>query len=195
MKANQYIIYDHISPSGKHYIGQTCQKAEYRWGKNGIGYRECPVIYNAIKKYGWDCFEHRILFNELSKLEADMIEEDLIFYYKRIGKSYNVTSGGEGVVGLRHSEETKKKQSEAKKGSNNPNYHKIPSKEWVDMIVNVKSIPVMQYSLQGEFIKEWDSAAQAGRETGITDTNIGRVCRGERKTAGGYKWEYKDKEA
>lgn len=188
---NQYIIYDHISPSGKHYIGQTCQKAKYRWGKNGIGYKECPVIYNAIKKYGWDHFEHKMLFSGLSKLEADLIEEDLIYYYKKIGKSYNVTSGGEGVVGLRHSEETKKKLSESKKGFKNPNYHKTQSKEWVDMIVKIHSISVLQYSKSGEFIKRWESIAEAGRELGIDRTNISRAMRGERKTAGGYKWVHK----
>ena len=35
---NNYIIYDHISPSGKHYIGQTCRKVSIRWGIGGKNY-------------------------------------------------------------------------------------------------------------------------------------------------------------
>lgn len=49
-----------------------------------------------------------------------------------------------------------------------------------------------QYTLNGEFIKLWDSAAQAGRELNIQARNIRQVCDKQRKTAGGYKWEYLD---
>lgn len=47
-----------------------------------------------------------------------MIEVDLIYYYKKIGKSYNITDGEDGVSGIHrvHSEESNKKRSEANKG-------------------------------------------------------------------------------
>ena len=48
---DNYIIYKHISPSGKVYIGQTKMKAEERW-KNGKGYKSCSAFQMAIKKYG-----------------------------------------------------------------------------------------------------------------------------------------------
>lgn len=44
--------------------------------------------------------EHVVLFDNLSKLEANMIEKDLIYYYKKIHKSYNVADGGEGKCGV-----------------------------------------------------------------------------------------------
>lgn len=55
-----YVIYDHISPNGKHYIGQTGNKVEYRWGKNGANYLRKqkngqyahPAFAPAILKYG-----------------------------------------------------------------------------------------------------------------------------------------------
>ena len=53
---------------------------------------------------------------------------------------------------------------------------------------------VYQYSLQGELIKEYKSAHQAARELNIQFTNICKVCRGERKTAGGFGWSYEKKE-
>ena len=49
--------------------------------------------------------------------------------------------------------------------------------------------PVLQYTLEGHFIKEWESAAEAIRQTKIGHI---RVCaRGEIKYAGGYVWKYK----
>lgn len=49
---------------------------------------------------------------------------------------------------------------------------------------------VYQYDLSGNFIKEYKSAHDAARENNIQFTNICKVCRGERKTAGGFGWSY-----
>ena len=49
---------------------------------------------------------------------------------------------------------------------------------------------VYQYDLSGQFIKEYKSAHDAARENNIQFTNICKVCRGERKTAGGFGWSY-----
>ena len=49
---------------------------------------------------------------------------------------------------------------------------------------------VMQYSKDGEFIKEWSNAITAERELHIS--GIGNVCKGKNKSAGGYVWKYKD---
>ena len=40
MEANNFVVYRHTSPSGKCYIGITCQDSEYRWGNNGYKYLE-----------------------------------------------------------------------------------------------------------------------------------------------------------
>lgn len=49
---------------------------------------------------------------------------------------------------------------------------------------------VLQYSKEGEFIREWPSAAAAEKELGIT--SVGLACRGKLKFAGGYIWKYKN---
>ena len=49
---------------------------------------------------------------------------------------------------------------------------------------------VYQYDLSGQLIKEYKSAHDAARENNIQFTNICAVCRGERKTAGGFGWSY-----
>ena len=49
---------------------------------------------------------------------------------------------------------------------------------------------VMQYDLKGNFIKEYESAEEARRMTGISSTNIRSTCRGEQKSCGGYLWKF-----
>ena len=51
--------------------------------------------------------------------------------------------------------------------------------------------PVVQYSIDGEYIAEYASRLEAERQTGVNGVNIGRVCMGKRKTAGGYIWKEK----
>ena len=49
---------------------------------------------------------------------------------------------------------------------------------------------VLQYTKDGEFIKEYYSVREAGRITGIYNTGISLACVGKRKSAGGFIWEY-----
>ena len=51
---------------------------------------------------------------------------------------------------------------------------------------------VIQYDLNDNFIAEYISASEAARRTGLHSQNISGVCRGVKKTCGGYKWKYKD---
>ena len=49
---------------------------------------------------------------------------------------------------------------------------------------------VCQYSLDGTFIKQYSTASEAGRETGISSVAIGQCCRGRIKTSGKYRWKF-----
>lgn len=58
-----------------------------------------------------------------------------------------------------------------------------------------KAKAVLQYTKDGEFVKEWESVNQIMRETGIPASTIFRVCNPKYKhehTARGYIWRYKD---
>lgn len=71
-------------------------------------------------------------------------------------------------------------------------------KELLENIQPVKSmkygIPIFQYDLEGNFIKEWTHINKASIELGIDIGQICNVCNGKKsyKTAGGYKWKYKE---
>ncbi len=54
-----------------------------------------------------------------------------------------------------------------------------------------KSIPILQYSLAGEFIKEWLCGLDIKRETGMNNTNICSCCKGDLRTSSGFIWKYK----
>lgn len=141
-----YTVYQHRNKiNGKIYIGITMQTPEQRW-RHGEGYKSSPHFYAAIQKYGWDNFEHNILFQNLTKEEACKKEQELIAKYNSMNREYgyNSTSGGDIFVmneetkqkisqslmgnknGLGHpcSEEKKKKISEAQKGRRLTEEHK-----------------------------------------------------------------------
>jgi group I intron endonuclease len=60
----------------------------------------------------------------------------------------------------------------------------------IEPYVNPRMIPVSQYTLDGVFIKEWESAATAGKELGVHASDIRTCAKGGRKTAGGFIWKY-----
>ena len=95
-KNRKFIIYKHTNKiNGKCYIGQTCQTLSQRWRK-GDGYKSSTYFYHAIKKYGWDNFEHIILECGLNEDEVDEREKFWIKYFNSNNKDfgYNLSDGG-----------------------------------------------------------------------------------------------------
>lgn len=128
----KYIVYKHTNKiNGKIYIGITSQKPNKRW-QNGYGYKDNQHFYRAIQKYGWDNFEHEILYEDLEEEIALSKERELIELYHSNDPNlgYNKDNGGamgrmtpEAIekvrqwhLGRKLSEETKKKISEKRKG-------------------------------------------------------------------------------
>lgn len=286
-----YCVYVHTSPSGKKYIGQTCQSLEKRWGENGIRYLEKkndkyihPPFARAIKKYGWDNFKHEVVANNLTKEEADNLEKLLIKNLNTMNSKYgyNCKEGGSNgslseetrrriseshkgnknyiygkqmsgehkrklseahkgklvseetrkkiseslkgennhMYGKHHSDETKEKLSEshkgkilsrehkekigeALKGENHPMYGKFHTEESKEKMSkshkglltgakNPNARKVVQYDLEGNFIRILDSMSDAARELGIKSQSIYNCCNGYSKKAAGYIWKYYD---
>lgn len=114
-----YTVYMHINKiNNKKYIGITKRKPELRW-ENGKGYKNNEFFSNAILKYGWDGFEHRIIYENLTFEEACELEKDLIKKHKSNQRKfgYNIEGGGSNQKEI--SESTRKKMI----GENNPNYN------------------------------------------------------------------------
>lgn len=132
---NKWTVYVHISPSDKYYIGITSRKPKERW-RGGSGYKNNDHFYRAIKKYGWNNFQHEVIASKLTKNEACNMEKILIKELKSddYHYGYNKSSGGEGTPGIsgeknhwygkHHSDEAKKKMSKAHKGKHLSEEHK-----------------------------------------------------------------------
>lgn len=163
-----YKIYCHTNKiNGKKYIGQTNQSLKDRWGENGKRYKG-QVFYLAIKKYGWDNFEHELLFDNLSQEEANQKEIELIKLYNTTDKNYgyNITEGG-------HSNTLTEAQKEKRRQLN--------YQMWEDgtfkAIINT---PVYCVELN----KDFESALDAERKTGIDNSTIQKTCKKQRSYAG-----------
>ena len=120
-----YTIYEHVSPSSKKYIGQTCQRLARRW-RNGYGYVRNTYFYRAIEKYGWDNFQHNIICRCETLEEANKVESELIARYKTNDPQYgyNISGGADGRERVAESARTLMSSLRKGKfaGENNPNY-------------------------------------------------------------------------
>ena len=91
-------------------------------------------------------------------------------------------------TGKKMNNETKQKMSESRIGVNNGFYGKKHS----ETFMRIKRKSIIQLTLDNEPIKEWESISNAGKILGIPISNICCVLKEKYKTAGGYKFKYKN---
>lgn len=180
--------------NGKLYIGKTVKRNyEERFTEHRVNSVKNPsnYFYKALNKYGWEGFDKVVLFqtetledtNENKKLLNDIVNAKEAYYIDKYdttnhSKGYNLTKGGDGIVGYKFSEEVKAKMSASISGKNHWNYGKT----------NSAGQPILQFDLDFNFIKEWPSAAEAARDLNCKSSNISRCCSNNIDTYKGYIW-------
>ena len=222
-----WTVYMHLNKFNlKAYIGITSQELNKRW-KSGWGYQKNIHFWNAIQKYGWDNFDHIILADGLTEEDAKNKEQYFIAKYKSNNREfgYNMTEGGEGTIGYKHTEETKElnriahlgktvsietrqKMSKSHKGKmtgvEHPFYgRKLPEETKRKISESLMgrtsqqsgkdhhlSKAVVQLSLDGQKINEFDSMGEARRKTGADPSAIAKCCKGKLRTTSGFIWMY-----
>ena len=81
---------------------------------------------------------------------------------------------------------------EVKTNNNVENLEWVTASENVNYSIYKQSCKINQITKDSELVKTWESSMQINRETGYDASSIIKCCRGKRKQAYGYRWEYAD---
>lgn len=171
--------------NGKAYIGKTIYTLEKRKNSHLVCARngDNQVFYHAIRKYGennftWSIIDYGSSHEELVEKEIHWISFYRSYIHSKESNGYNMTTGGEGCIGYKHTDESKKEMSNIAK-------NRIGSKHG-------KAKKVLQYDLDGNLIKEYDSVRTASRNLNIGNSGISMCCNNKFAYYHNYIWMYKD---
>jgi group I intron endonuclease len=207
-------IYKVTNPIGQIYIGKSIDIDRrfnaYRRLTNCKSQRR---LYNSLKKYSPENHIFEIL-EECKISDLNYRESYYISLYNSMDSCFglNLISGGGGGSFL--CEESKKIMSIKRKGPGNAFFGKKHTKESLQAIqktrknIGVKAPnwnvnnrvalsikkggkTVIQYDLNGNFIREWTHLRAIESELKIPHGAVSKVCRGIWNYAGGYIWKYK----
>lgn len=192
------------------YIGLTTRTVESRWKEHCR--RKSQEVDKAIAEYGKENFTIETI-EECNEEDLDAREKYWIAYYDSFNNGYNNTLGGrndnyvatdkvnfvlllwsQGLTVNKIVQQTGLNVETVRSylNKNNINHEDIRIRA-NQAIKQAKSIPVLQFDKNGNFIQEWSSAKEAGKQLNLNDRNIRSVCSGLRKTCGNYIWKYKEK--
>lgn len=215
MEIKNYIIYKAQNTiSGECYIGATTKSLEERKQDHiqKANKKVGSYFQEAIGTYGADAFTWEQLDTASNPNELAEKETKCIYEFKSQEEGYNGDSGG-GFQKLvyQYNEngiliETYNSLSEIKEklgidkqriSSACLNSTMYDGSFWsyrkLEKIIpktDLRIKAVNQYSLNQEFIENFKSASEASKLTGISKSCITRCCRGERKSSGGFIWNY-----
>lgn len=182
----------------------------------GIGKSKNRAYSNKNRTKHWNSivlkcgYEVDILIDGLDYESARKVEIGMIKSYGRkdlgLGELVNLTDGGQGSNGYKHTKEVLLKMSGKnnhkygkgylQKGELNPMYGKkgeLSHMYGKKGSLNHKSKKVVQFSKDGStFIKEYGSIREAERLTKISSASITMCCKKHinYSHAGGYIWKY-----
>ena len=189
-------IYMWTSPSGKSYIGQSVNLQKRKCAFLCFGDRYGGQRINrARNKYNNKRYwKYKVLeYCDIDKL--DERERYYINLYDTINNGYNCESGGNENKIV--SDESKQKLSEAKKGKyceeNNPMYGKHLTEEHKSKLSEAmkgKNSPNAKRIYCVELDMYFNTVTEASEILGCNKGKISSVLKGNRKTCGGYYWEY-----
>lgn len=203
--------------NGKIYIGQTIRSLPDRIHQHL--YRQETLVAKAILKYGIENFKIEQIEECDCKDDLNAREIYWIKHYDCISpKGYNRTFGGEGcfgykmtiddkerlinakkryyaqggkhpMLGKHHTEETRCKISESRKGKSLNHCRKHSDEIKRKISENRKGLGCRKViNLNTNEI--FDSIQDACKKYNLLDGSISRVCSGKYKTSGGFKWVY-----
>jgi group I intron endonuclease len=115
-----YQIYCTVQGVSQTYFGITTQPLEKRFQNHlsrALNGKSNYYIHNAIRKYGAENFKIQQLFSSESFEDCKKWEIATIAGAKKAGlRLWNLTDGGDGALGFKHTLEARKRMSDSRKG-------------------------------------------------------------------------------
>ena len=106
--------------NGKSYVGKTAKPIWQRIKahEGAAAHSKCTSYFHrAIRKYGPECFQWRVVFHDVESDELSLFEMVTIWKMKtKVPYGYNLTDGGDGRSGYKHTAKTKRKISASLSG-------------------------------------------------------------------------------
>jgi group I intron endonuclease len=185
----------------KEYIGQTVQD-DFQIRLNGhVSDANSGVkrhLYNAIRFYGWDQFTIEILHSfpregDWQERLDDLEIQEIAQRGTLAPDGYNNETGGNRNKVLH--EDTKALMSSVRSGDRHAMFGKHHQDEAKELLKEANRKEVQQWSKDGtQLLRTFGSVEEAAKETGAHGEHIGKVCKGTRKTAGGFHWKFVNQE-
>ena len=200
IKNGSWSVYCHTNKiNGKMYIGITSKSnVQERW-RNGNGYSDTPHFNAAIKKYGWDNFEHEIISSNLTEDEACNFERLLIKKLNLLDDryGYNISEGGNRgcrfkgkrapMYGKHHTEESKQKNREKHLGRGHKMSEEAKEKIRLSAFGNHNGKQTRVKCVETGVI--YESAAEAERKTNTDSSAIIKCIKNKLHKTNGLHWE------
>lgn len=191
-----YIYYLHRGNNTPFYIGKTINP-ESRIFNHMDTYGKCYLeVIDEVDSDDW-VFWERFWIGQFKQWGFVLENKNRggggpeFYFNESKNKMSNSKRGNTYKLGKKISSEAKEKISKSMKGKQNRLGYKTPQ-EIKDKISKTKTKKVEQYTLEGKFIRDWDSLKLINEHFNIKGYNlITRVCRGEAKSCKGYIWKYK----
>lgn len=201
-----YLVENCYGDPNKVYIGKTINSRESNHKKtygNQIVYTFIDEI-NSLNRKDWE------------PIESYWIEQFIQWGFKVVNKNKKGGMGPEflsneaknkkskAMMGKTHSKETCLKMSLSKKGKplnhgdilsqskKGKSINLILTFQHKNKLKEIKSIPIIQYDLNGNFIKEWSSTQEAAIFYNIQKGHICNALNGRSKSSNNFVWKYKN---
>lgn len=180
-----YCVYKHTVPNGKVYIGITKDTPERRW-ESGWGYKSNIYFFKAIVKYGWINIKHEVLYDGLSKEEAEQKEIELIAKYNSSDNNYGYNIDLGGFLHNKY-EEVRKQKAEIKASLITAERNRLKSVEYTGKVIGQK---VYKYDLQGNLLQTFETCKEAAKDANATYPTFQRWVRGKHPKNAQFIYSY-----
>lgn len=166
--------------NGKMYLGSTVLSFKCRWGnhKNALKHNRHSNdhLQSAVNLYGIENFEFEVLQECEPEfcLSFEQYWRNMLRTHER-EFGYDICYVAGNTLGYKHTAEVKAIKASLRGAD------------------HYRAVIVLQFTKEGEFIKEWPYMGAAAKELNISVGNICNCCRNRSgyRFVGGFVWKYK----